>query len=318
MVRKHAWVCLGCVLVAATLCAAGEPPAPPKLNVLIIDGQHNHNWKATTPVLKDMLVKTGRFGVEVITTPDAKAPKEAWEKFKPDFAKYAAVVMNYHGTPWAQEVNKAFEEYMKAGGGLVFYHAAVFSFPKWEEWNKMMGMGWRDAKFGDRLTVGDDGKVVRTPKGEGPGGGHGPAHAFEVIIRDAEHPVMKGLPAKWPHVKDELYHGMRGPAENVQILATAFSDPKGKGTGAHEPMVWTVPYGKGRVFVCALGHDAAATAVPDVEALITRGTEWAATGKVTLPAPKDFLAGATGATGAAAPAPVAKAEKAEKAEDKPK
>lgn len=268
----------GLVAAAATTALGAE-----KINVLIIDGQSNHNWKATTPVLKEILLKTGRFEVDVATTPPAKSPKEAWEKFRPDFSKYGCVLSNYTGDSWPEEVNQAFLKYMQDGGGLVSYHAAVFAFPRWDEWNKMIAMGWRDNKFGERVALDDEGKIVRTPKGEGPGGGHGPAHAFEMIVRDKEHPVMKGMPEKWMHVKDELYHGMRGPAQNMAILATAFSAKEGRGTGFHEPIVWTVPYGKGRVLVNLLGHEQTATAAPDCATLLARGVEWAATGQVTLP-----------------------------------
>jgi type 1 glutamine amidotransferase len=273
---------LALVLLVGALGTAG---AAEKISVLIVDGQNNHRWQATTPLIKDMLLKTGRFDVTVATSPDKKAPKDAWAAFRPDFSKHAVVLMNYTGASWPAEVNQAFEKYMQDGGGLVFYHAAVFSFPGWAEWNKMMGMGWRNNKFGERLYLDDDGKAVRQPKGEGPGGGHGPAHPFEVQVREPEHPVMKGMPAKWTHPKDELYHGMRGPAQNMTILATAFSAKEKRGTGGHEPMAWTVPYGKGRVFVTLLGHDATPLTEPVAVALLCRGTEWAATGAVTLPAP---------------------------------
>jgi type 1 glutamine amidotransferase len=279
---------------------AGWTLAAEKINVLIIDGQNNHNWKATTPVLKEMLLKSERFNVDVVTTPPKAPPKPseeaaadikaAWEKFRPDPSKYGVVLMNYTGDAWPKEVNDAFEKYVQAGGGLVFYHAAVFSMPGWGEWDKMMAMGWHDAKFGDRVHLDDEGKLVRVPKGEGPGGGHGPAQPFEVTIRVKDHPITKGLPEKWQHVKDELYHGMRGPAENMAILATAFSDKTKGGTGCHEPMAWTVSYGKGRVYVCLLGHDAKVLEAPDCQALIPRGCEWAATGEVTLPAPEGLSA----------------------------
>ena len=294
MKRTSRWFLVAVVvcLVAATgvrVEAAANAPAK-KINVLLIDGQNNHKWQLTTPALKAMLIETGRFNVEVATTPPRKAPKDAWGKFRPDFSKYDVVLMNYTGSPWPKEVCTAFEKYMADGGGLAFYHAAVFSHRQWKQWNLMMGMGWRDNKYGDRLTVDDSGKVVRTPKGQGPGGGHGPAHAFEMTVRDKDHPVMKGLPGKWTHVKDELYHGMRGPAKDVHILATAFSDKKTRGTGTNEPMVWTVPAGKGRVFVSLLGHDVPATTAPGATAVLTRGVEWAATGKVTLPVPKELAA----------------------------
>ena len=289
MGRRCRWLAVA-VCVAAGLALVGQAVAAEKISVLIIDGQHNHNWKATTPIVKDMLLKTERFTVDVATTPPKGAPKEDWEKFKPDFSKCQVVVMNYAGDAWPKDVNDAMMKFVEGGGGLAFYHAAVFAFPQWAEWNKMMGMGWRKADFGDRVALDDEGKLVKMAKGEGPGSGHGPAHAFEVVVRDKEHPVMKGVPEKWLHVKDELYGGMRGPCENMTILATAFSSKEGKGTGMHEPMVWTVAYGKARVFVSVLGHDVSCTAVPDTATLLCRGAEWAATGQVTIPVPADFNA----------------------------
>jgi len=228
--------------------------------------------------------------VEVLTSPAKEDPKETWDKFRPDFARYAVVFSNYNGQSWPEAVNKAFEKYMTDGGGLVVFHAANNAFPGWEAWNRMIGLGWRGNSFGDRITLDDAGQVVRTPKGQGPGAGHGPQHPYEVIVRDKDHPVTRGLPAKWTHAKDELYQGQRGPALDMHILVTAFASPDQRGSGAHEPMVWTIPFGKGRVFVNLLGHDATSTAHPGCAALMVRGTEWAATGAVTLPAPKDLPA----------------------------
>jgi hypothetical protein len=276
------------VAVALGLVAAVSPraSAADKINLLIIDGQHNHKWQETTPAIKEMLVKTGLFNVDVLTSPAKNDPKDAWDKFRPDFAKYGVVLLNYHGQSWPDQVNTAFEKHVQDGGGVVFYHAAVFAFPQWEAFNKMMGLGWRDARYGQRITIDDSGRIVRTPKGEGPGAGHGPAHAFEMTVRDKDDPIMKGFPEKWTHVTDELYHGQRGPAQDMHILASAFSSKEGKGTGANEPIAWTIPFGKGRVFVSLLGHDVPATTTPYAAALLCRGAEWAATGQVTLPVPK--------------------------------
>jgi len=291
MTRAYRWFFLAAVVV---LLAAFASPAPAadaeKIGVLIIDGQNNHDWKATTPVIKAMLEKTGRFNVEVLTSPPKGAPAEQWAGFKPDFSKYGVVFSNYNGQPWPEEVNKAFEKYMENGGGLVVYHAANNSFLQWPEWTKGVGLLWQNAEGGDRVALDDAGKVVRTPKGEGPGAGHGPQHPYECVVRDPDHPVTKGLPAKFMHVKDELYQGQRGPAENMHILVTAWADPARKGTGAHEPLAWTVPWGKGRVFVNLLGHDGTSVSDPACTALMVRGTEWAATGAVTIPPPADLAA----------------------------
>ncbi len=50
----------------------------------------------------------------------------------------------------------------------------------------------------------------------------------------------------------------------------------------------TVSYGSGRVFHTTLGHDINALSSVDFVVTLQRGTEWAATGKVTQKVPSDF------------------------------
>jgi hypothetical protein len=264
-----------------------------KIRVVLIDGQNNHDWRATTPILKKALEDTGRFTVDVSSNlkpndkPGAVADTVA---FPPDLGKYDVLLSNYNGDPWPNEFQKSLEDRLKDGKiALVIVHAANNSFGGWGEYNRMIGMGWRDAKFGDRLILDADGKEKKVAKGDGPDAGHGAKHPFKVTTRDAEHPVTKGMPAEWLHSSDELYHGMRGPVENVHLLATAFSEKeKVGGTGEHEPMIWTVEYGKGRVFHTPMGHDVEAIRCVGFQTVVQRGTEWAATGKVTLSLPAEF------------------------------
>jgi len=90
------------------------------------------------------------------------------------------------------------------------------------------------------------------------------------------------------HAADELYNHMRGPGENMTVLATAYSDPQNHGTGHDEPMLMALRYGQGRIFHTTLGHDAEAIRSVDFIVTFARGVEWAATGKVTQKAPPDF------------------------------
>ncbi len=276
---------LGLSLAVAVSWTAPTSAAE-KLKALIIDGQNNHQWEKTTPILRRILEDSGRFTVDVATSP----PKgESTAGFRPQFEKYDVVVSNYNGAVWPEETQQAFEQYVQNGGGVTIVHAANNAFPNWKAYNEMVGLLWRGAGFGPRLTLNDQGKVVRTAAGEGPGAGHGPQHEYLVVVRDSKHPITAGLPQAWMHAKDELYHGQRGPAANMTILATAYSAQDQRGTGTHEPMLWVIPYGKGRVFTTVLGHaDYSMKCVGFITTLL-RGTEWVATGKVTLTdIPDDF------------------------------
>jgi uncharacterized protein len=58
--------------------------------------------------------------------------------------------------------------------------------------------------------------------------------------------------------------------------------------GAAEPMLWTVNYGKERVFVTALGHETDAMKNTGFAVTLARGTEWAASEEVTTPVPPEL------------------------------
>ncbi len=298
------------LLLTGIAINAAEP-----LRALIIDGQNNHDWKNTTPVLKWILEDSGRFTVKVFTAPSAvprqpqtpKGPLTAeqqtahaeamakwkrdasesekskatkWNESRPKFDQVDVIIGNYNGEAWPEEVRADFVKFVRQGGGYVPVHAADNSFPEWPEYNEMIGVGgWggRSEKSGPMIRY-RDGKVVfdNTP---GPGGSHGPQNPFLMETRDPEHPIVKGLPLTWMHPGDELYSKLRGPAKNLTVIATAFSPQ----TKENEPLLMAINFGKGRVFHTALGHSPKAMHGRGFQNTLTRGAEWAATGKVTIP-----------------------------------
>ena len=309
------------LLAGALLLSAATASA--KLPLIIVNGRNNHDWKATTESLRATLDGTGLFDVSVSTAPEDKvlplprpkvedaayleakqrhdelvkslAPEQdaAWAKWQPDFSKYVAVVLDYNGPTWPEPMRKAFVDYVRGGGGVLLIHGANNSFPEWGEFNEMIGLGWRNAGFGVALTIDPaTGGAVECCPGEASSAGA--KHAFVVTTRQPGHPVLRGFPAEWLHATDELYHHMRGPAQGVTILASAYSDPQQRGSGRHEPVLWETAFGKGRVLTCSLGHlwpgdkDRSAVQCVGFQTLVARGAEYVATGKVTLDVPADF------------------------------
>jgi type 1 glutamine amidotransferase len=160
----------------------------------------------------------------------------------------------------------------------------------WPAYNRMIGLGgWGDRteKDGPFVYYDKDGKLVRDTS-PGRAGSHGAQKEFLITVRNSKHPITKGMPLNWMHSKDEMYDRLRGPAENMEVLATAFSPKDNRGTDRHEPMLMTIKQGKGRIFHTPLGHvDYSVECVGFIISL-QRGAQWAATGKVDIPIPTDF------------------------------
>jgi uncharacterized protein len=274
-----------CILILMAIAASQAAP----IKVMLLDGQSGgtyHDWKATTPVMKQQLESTGLFEVEVVTAPPSGGD---FTQFKPDFKKYQVVVSNLDSPEWPAQLMTAFEEYMKLGGGLVVVHAADNAFPKWPAYNLMIGVGgWRGrtADAGPMWYM-KDGKLTSDPT-PGNAGSHGNRLPYAITNQEPNHPILKGLPKVWMHAPDELYATLRGPGKDMHVIGTAHSLPSNKGTDRDEPILMTIEFGKGRVFHTAMGHDVAALKCAGFATTFQRGTEWAATGKVTQKVPADF------------------------------
>lgn len=261
--RTFVSIAIALPFLAAPLRAADAP-----IKVLIITGDHGHQWKETTPFLKDLLSKAG-MAVDVTETPSKDLTAA-------NLGKYDVLLLNYKDTPrgapdsrWSDANKSAFADAVRGGKNLVVYHHASSAFVSGtdfdREFEKIVAGGWRKQ------------------------GNHGKRHEFSVTIRKPDHPITKGLPTEFPHANDELYQNSVMLPESV-VLATAYSDKKidPKNTDKHEPIVWVAQYGKGRVVENVLGHDAPAMRSPGFQTLLVRCVEWAATGTARAPVPATF------------------------------
>jgi hypothetical protein len=266
---------LACAVAGWALGQSGPPAQqPPKLQVLIVTGQTTggHDWLSTTPVLRKILEDSGRFEVRVT------------EEFRgagaDTLAPYDVVLVNYYdgrraNLRWGDAADNALVNFVRGGKGLVVYHFALAAFDGWTEYDKLCGGNWRPNH-----------------------GHHSARHDFTVTVQDREHPITRGLKTTFSQANDELYANLKWqPAGAFHVLATAWDDHslyrQGEkqplaGPGAAEPVLWTVNYGNGRVFVTALGHDTAAMQSAGFAVTLSRGTEWAASGKVTIPVPPEL------------------------------
>ena len=229
------------ILLALLSCSVVMAQAPPKIKTLLITGGAvgGHDWKTVSPLLKKALEDTGRFDVRVTEEFRGAGPET--------LDGYDLVVLNYYDGRkkelwWGDRAQNALLDFVKSGKGLVMYHFSTAAFDGWAEYEKLSGGNWRPNN-----------------------GHHSAAHTFELDVKDADHPITKGLRKKFRQPADELYANLKWqPAGTYQVLATAWDEHKlydGKakqptpGEGLHQPMLWTLEYGKGRVFANALGHD---------------------------------------------------------------
>lgn len=258
------------------------------IKTIIVTGQDgSHYWKGASETIKKILENSGLFKVDIAVTPPMGT--EDMSGFHPDFKKYDLVVVNYGGKTWDEPARKDFEKFVENGGGVVIIHSSVVPMTDWKKYNEFIGMGaWdgRNEKDGPYLYWKDGKYIYDYSVGEA--GHHDRQHETVIEHRATEHPILKGLNPKWKHFKDEIYGRLRGPVKNLEILATVYE------RGRHEPILYTVKPGKGRVFVDLLGHCGNdpnmiySMECTGYQVTLLRGAEWAATGEVTQTVPKDF------------------------------
>ncbi len=264
------------------------------MRMLIVDGFSNHDWRKTSEFLRDLFDASGLFSVEVSTSPSSLDDPH-WAAWQPSFHSYDLVVLNQNNIEqpelrWPRSTEASFEKYMRRGGGLLAFHSANNSFAHWEEYSRMIGLGWRGKEYGWAIRLDQAGVIERIPPGAGQGTNHGPRQDT-LVVHSSTHPIHRGLPARWLTPDLEVYRYARGPALNLNVLSYGLD----KQSQEHWPIEWTVRYGRGRVYSSSFGHIwandqgiPARVRCAGFQTILLRAVEWLVTGKVRQAIPSDF------------------------------
>lgn len=241
-------------IITAGLLYSAPAVADEPVKVLILTGDNNHNWKATTPVLVKILTDAKRFDVAVTEHPEKLAPEA--------LSRYDVLVSNWNcrrrrdAPEWPAELKQAYADFVREGKGHVVVHAGSSSLYEWKEYQEICTATWKNGQTN-----------------------HGRIHAFPVRMTKVQHPITKGLAGF--ETTDELWN-RPGIQKGATVLAESFSAKDKSETGNWEPTAIVRDFGKGRCVALLLGHDAKTMQNAGFQVLFARGTEWAATGKVTV------------------------------------
>jgi len=222
--------------------SAPSVAADDAIRVLIVTGNDHpaHDWRATAPVVREILEADSRFEVRTVDDPEFLA-----SPILQDFDVVLLHFMNWKQPDPGTEAQSNLHKFVDGGKGLFVLHFACGAFGDWPDYANLAGRVW------DKKT------------------GHDPRGPFRVNLVNTDHPVTRGMESFG--TDDELYICLTGKRP-VDLLANARS----KKTGKDHEMAFAFDYGKGRVFHTPLGHDVKAIRMPGTAELIRRGCAWAA------------------------------------------
>jgi type 1 glutamine amidotransferase len=168
-------------------------------------------------------------------------------------ARYDVVVwLSTDGEVMTEPGRRAFERYIRAGGGWVGIHAANASEYNWAWYGQLIGGG---AFFLN----------------------HPPIQSARVNVEIADHPSTMHLPRSFT-VTDELYSFRANPRSSVRVLMTLDESSYAVGNlamGDH-PIAWYHEFEGGRAWYTALGHPSDWYSDPMFTRHVLGGLQWAA------------------------------------------
>lgn len=230
-------LCASCVWSSCVRPVDDDPRVDTAASrVLIVGGDQHHDFdkwygEADVATLKSV-------GAEASYTAEP-------HRILPELERLDVLYLSNNQALPGQELRDGIFGLADAGKGLIIGHAAGwYSWTDWPEYNRdLVGGGTR---------------------------GHRAYGEFDVVVEDAEHPVMRGVPARFT-IADELYRFQKDPeGSSIHVLASA-TEPE---TGASYPVVWTVGHAKGRIVVNTLGHDGASHEHPAYRQILQNSFRW--------------------------------------------
>ncbi|WP_405558408.1 ThuA domain-containing protein [Streptomyces sp. NBC_01171] len=163
--------------------------------------------------------------------------------------RYDAVVfLSTTGDVLDPAQQRAFEGYIRQGGGYVGVHAAADTEYDWPFYGGLAG-AWFDS--------------------------HPAIQPATVVVEDHAHPATAGLPGRWERT-DEWYNYRSNPRERAHVLASLDESSYTGGTmdGDH-PIAWCQTYQGGRAFYTGGGHTRESYADAAFRAHLLGGLRWA-------------------------------------------
>ncbi|GHJ41469.1 ThuA domain-containing protein [Streptomyces sp. TS71-3] len=204
------------------IAGGDDPPVSDARKVLVFSKTAGYRHDAIPDGIAAIKDLGAGHDISVDATEDAGA-------FTPDNLKgYDAVVfMSTTGDVLDDTQQKAFEDYIAAGGGYMGVHAAADTEYDWPFYGGLVG-AWFDS--------------------------HPAIQDTTVRIEDHENPATAHLGDAWQHT-DELYNYRTNPRDHVHVLAALDETTyDGGNMNGDHPIAWCQEYQGGRSFYTGLGH----------------------------------------------------------------
>jgi type 1 glutamine amidotransferase len=158
------------------------------------------------------------------------------------------ILLNTTGDVLDPAQRESFESFVAQGGGVLAIHAsAVIEF----DWP------WYESLIGARCA------------------GHPEPQRGTLVVEDAEHPAMRGIPQRWS-VHEQWYDFEHNPRGKVHVLASVDESSYEGGKRGDHPLIWCHEALGGRVLYSGLGHDSALYADPLFMDHVAAAVRWCA------------------------------------------